>query len=78
MRNYQGLFLGKGGSGRGFHPWDDLKPCPKCKDTAWLVGKDGKCYESGFPYKIICLGCGYESISSDDWTVCKDDWNKQN
>lgn len=30
MRKYHGLVLGVSGSGRGFHPWDKLKPCPKC------------------------------------------------
>lgn len=72
------VVIGGSGSGRGYHPWDNLNPCPKCGDkAAWLVGNDGKCYESGSPYKIICTSCGYQSISSDDWAICKADWNKR-
>ena len=70
------LVLGTSGSGKAIRPWEDLKPCPKCGcNTAWLAGKDGTWFNSGSPYKVVCIKCGYESISSDDFQICKKDWN---
>ncbi len=70
-----GFIFGQPGSGRAFHPWDDLESCSKCGGAAWFVGKDGKCFESGSPYRVICLKCGHKSTLSDDFMICKDDWN---
>lgn len=75
-----GVILGMPGSGKAFHPWDNLKTCPDCgRDSAWMVGKDGKDYNSGAPYQIICTNekCNYKSVSSDDIQTCKDDWNNE-
>lgn len=71
------VFIGEPGSGIGFHPWDGLKPCPKCGHGAWMVGKDGKNFNSGSPYQVICTSneCNYKSISSDNIQICRDDWN---
>lgn len=73
-----GLVLGQSGKGRAYHPWDNLKSCPKCgANAAWAVGKDDKTFESGAPYKVKCLKCGHQSTTFDDWKTCKEDWNKR-
>lgn len=72
-----GFILGGSCSGRAIHPWDDLKSCPKCGGYPWFVGKDGKDFHSGSPYKIICSNhnCDCQSIQSDNIELCRDDWN---
>lgn len=77
--NRNGLIIGDIGHGRAFHPWDNLKKCPKCGDFPWFVGKDGKDFYSGSPYKIICSNrsCDCQSIQSDNFELCKEDWNRK-
>lgn len=71
-----GLILGSPGRGKAFHPWNDLKPCQNCgKYCAWAVGKDGRDYYSGSPYKIRCLNCGFESSSHSQFISAKNEWN---
>lgn len=80
-RNRQpyGIILGVAGRGRGIHPWDNLKKCPKCGDYPWFVGKDGKDFHSGSPYRIICSNhnCDCQSVQSDNIELCRNDWNNQ-
>ncbi|MCM1008276.1 MAG: hypothetical protein NC485_10170 [Ruminococcus flavefaciens] len=74
-----GIFIGAHGRGCGIHPWDNLKKCPRCGGYPWFVGKDGKDFHSGSPYKIICMNekCNYQSVKSDDVEVCINDWNEK-
>lgn len=80
-RNRQpyGIILGVPGRGRGIHPWDNLKNCPKCGGYPWFVGKDGKDFQSGSPYRIICSNhnCACQSVQSDNIKLCRNDWNNQ-
>lgn len=77
LKNPNGLILGVAGRGRGIHPWDNLKKCPKCGGYPWFVGKDGKDFDSGSPYRIICsnYNCDCQSIQSDNIELCRNDWN---
>lgn len=77
--NRSGFIIGGAGYGRGIHPWDNLKKCPKCGDYPWLVGKDGKDFYSGSPYRVICSNhnCDCHSIQSDNFELCIDDWNER-
>lgn len=72
-----GFIFGGSCSGRAIHPWDGLKNCPKCRGYPWFVGKDGKDFHSGSPYKIICSNhnCDCQSIQSNNIELCRDDWN---
>lgn len=74
-----GFIFGGAGYGRGIHPWDNLKKCPQCGDYPWLVGKDGKDFYSGFPYRVICSNhnCDCHSMQSDNFELCIDDWNEK-
>lgn len=72
--------LGKSGSGKAIHPWDNLKRCPKCGSYPWIVGKDMKKYESGSPYAIICINkakCDCRSLQSYNLELCIEDWNQK-
>ena len=77
--NKNGLIIGSAGCGRAIHPWDNLKKCPKCGGYPWLVGKNGKDFNSGSPYKIICSNsnCDCQSIQEDNFELCIDDWNSK-
>lgn len=67
-------FYGTLGTGRAYHPWDDLALCSKCGGYPYMVGKDGQDFHSGPPYRIKCLECGCSSISSDDISLIRKDW----
>lgn len=73
------LIIGNSGSGKGIHPWDNLKHCPKCGGYPWIVGKNMKYYESGSPYTVICTNgkCKCKSVQSSDIELCIKDWNKK-
>lgn len=72
------VIIGIAGEGRGIHPWDNLKKCPKCGSYPWFVGKDGKDFDSGSPYRVICSNhdCECQSIQSDSIGQCREDWNR--
>lgn len=68
------LFIGIPNSGMAIHPWDGLKKCPNCGSYPWIVGKDGKDFHSGFPFKILCLKCK-KVTSSGSISDVKREWN---
>ncbi|MDE5621203.1 MAG: hypothetical protein K2O29_05795 [Ruminococcus sp.] len=74
-----GVILGIAGGGRCIHPWDNLKKCPKCGGYPWFVGKDGKDFYSGSPYRVICSNhdCDCQGIQSNSIEQCREDWNTQ-
>lgn len=51
------LVLGKSIPSNVNHPWDNLKVCKKCRTYPFMEGKYGR-YESGAPYRILCIHCG--------------------
>lgn len=69
-----GFYLGESGHGRAFHPWDNLSKC-RCGCYPWMVGKDGKDYRSGAPYKIICLKCHAETRAGSIPEI-KEEWRE--
>jgi len=77
LKNPNTLIVGGSGLGSGYHIWDNLNPCPKCGGSPWAVGKNGKDYDSGSPYQIVCQNkkCRHKSISSESFGVAGDDWN---
>ncbi len=68
------LILGSSGSGKGYHPWDNLKQCT-CGGVPFLKGKNGV-FETGFPYKIICLNCE-KSTNDGEVDYIKKQWNDE-
>ena len=71
------IILGTAGKGRVIHPWDNLPKCKKCGNkNLYMVGKDGKDFYSGAPYQIKC-SCGNSSISSDDISLVRKNWENQ-
>lgn len=77
--NKNGLMIGSAGYGQAIYPWDNLKKCPKCGGYPLFVGKDGKCFDSGYPYRFICSNpnCDCQSIQADNFELCIDDWNRK-
>lgn len=69
------ISLGKPGTGKAFHPWDELKLCSECGEYPYMVGSDGEDFISGSPYKIFCKKCLKSTSAKDDFKVVKTEWN---
>ena len=73
------LILGTAGSGRAYHPWDDLKPCTcGCKERPLLMYEKNKLWHSGASSTnnlfVICSICKKHTKKADMATTI-DDWN---
>lgn len=51
-----GFHLGMSGSGRAYHPWDNLSKC-KCGGYPYMVSRNNKCYKGDEPNRIYCRQC---------------------
>jgi len=69
------LIIGQAGSGKAYHPWDNLNRC-KCGGHPFMRGKDGDFY-TGYPYSIVCMSCGKRS-SKGTMQKVRDEWNGAN
>lgn len=67
--------FGVPGIGRAIHPWDDLEKC-SCGGSPYMVGSDGKDFDSGSPYKIYCIQCYKSTVTDEDIRVIKKEWNE--
>lgn len=72
------IILGSSGSGKCYHPWDNLKPCPcGCKERPLLMYKKEKLYFCGGPTEnvfAVCSVCGRYTEKSDISTTINN-WN---
>ena len=67
------FIIGTPGPGKGIHPWDNLEKC-LCGNIPWICGRDGKTFQSGKPYKIVCNKCGNHT-SYGSLLEIKKEWN---
>ena len=59
------IILGSSGSGKCYHPWDNLKPCPcGCKERPLLMYKKGKLYFCGGATENVFAVC---STTINNW-----------
>lgn len=70
------IVLGAVGTGRVYHPWDNLKLC-LCGGSPWMEGKNGGNFEEGEPYRIRCVNCGKHTKDGEVQEV-KNEWNMMN
>lgn len=75
MDDMNGACFGVPGIGRAFHPWDDLEKC-SCGGYPYMVGLDGKDFDSGSPYKIFCTRCLKSTVANEDISTIKKEWNQ--
>lgn len=72
------IILGSSGSGKCYHPWDNLKPCPcGCKERPLLMYKKEKLYFCGGATEnvfAVCSVCGRYTEKSDISTTINN-WN---
>lgn len=72
------IILGSSGSGKCYHPWDDLKPSPcGCKERPLLMYKKEKLYFCGGATEnvfAVCSVCGRYTEKSDISTTINN-WN---
>lgn len=72
------IILGSSGSGKCYHPWDSLKPCPcGCKESPLLMYKKEKLYFCGGATEnvfAVCSVCGRYTEKSDISTTINN-WN---
>lgn len=71
------LVLGKSIPNNGYHPWDNLKVCKKCGKYPFMEGRHGR-YETGAPYRILCIHCGRKTEFKSDIQLLKKRWNSIN
>ena len=71
------LVLGKSIPNNGYHPWDNLKVCKKCGKYPFMEGRHGR-YETGAPYRILCIHCGRKTEFKSDIQLLKKKWNSIN
>ena len=72
------LVLGTPGSGKVYHPWDNLKPCPcGCKERPLLMYEKDKLYYCGLSNEnifAICSVCGRHTEKTELVTAINN-WN---
>lgn len=72
------IIIGSVGSGKCYHPWDNLKPCPcGCKERPLLMYEKDKLYYCGESTEnvfAICSICGRHTEKSDMVTTINN-WN---
>lgn len=68
------LVLGKSIPSNVYHPWDNLKVCKKCGTYPFMEGKYGR-YESGSPYRILCIHCGRKTEFYSNVQLLKQKWS---
>ena len=71
------LILGKAVPSKVYHPWDNLKKCKKCGMYPFLEGRNGR-YETGAPYRILCVHCGRKTEFKNNISFLKQKWNSIN
>lgn len=71
------FIVGKSLPNHVHHPWDNLKVCKKCGNYPFMEGKKGL-FETGSPYRILCIHCGRKTEYRNDISLIKKMWNDIN
>ena len=77
-KNISHLMIGRANKGIAKHPWDNLKRCKNCKNIPLLGGSDNQTFQSGKPYKVICMHCNIKTKSNEDLVKVINEWNEKN